>query len=99
MKKNRTYDDDDGRIIADMSGIGRQPMFLPHLPENGRRTAARPAPQSLREPENERPWEDTGLSKEEQMWYMLGAVKAALLIALAFIGGLGLVVLLFWLAA
>lgn len=99
MKKNRTYDDDDGRTIADMSDIGRQPMFLPHLPANGRRTAAHSAAQSPRETENARPWEETGLSKEEQMWFMFGAVKAALLIALAFIGGLGLVVLLFWLAA
>ena len=99
MRKNRTYDDDDGRTIADMSGISRQPVFLPRFPENGRRTASRPAPQPPREPENDRPWEDTGLSKEEQMWYMLGAIKAALLIALVFIGGLGLIVLLFWLAA
>lgn len=99
MKKNRTYDDDDGRTIADMSGIGRQPMFLPHLPENGRRTAAHSAPRYPEETENARPWEDTGLSKEERMWFVFGAVKAALLIALAFIGGLGLVVLLFWLAA
>ena len=99
MKKNRTYDDDDGRTIADMSGIGRQPMFLPRFSENGRRKAAYSAPQPSEEPENDRPWEDTGLSKEEQMWYMLGAIKAALLIALVFIGGLGLVVLLFLLAA
>ena len=80
MKKNRIYDDDDGRTIADMSDIGRQPLFLPRLPEN------------------DRPWEQTGLTKEERLWYTLGALKAALLIALAFIGGLGLIVLLFALA-
>lgn len=95
MRKKRVYDDDDGRTIADMSGVQRQPLFLPRLPEGARRTAARPAPPE----ENARPWEETGLSKKERLWYLLGALKAALLIALAFIGGLGLIVLLFFLAA
>ena len=27
MKKQKTYDDDDGRTIADMSGVGRSGMF------------------------------------------------------------------------
>lgn len=104
MKKNRIYKDDDGRTIADMSGIGRQPLFLPRLPgragrpEDAYRSAARSAPRPPKEAETARPWEETGLSKEEQLWYMLGALKAALLIALAFIGGLGLIVLLFMLA-
>ena len=98
MKKNRIYDDDDGRTIADMSDIGRQPLFLPRLPENRRRGAARPAAPAPKTPQNDRPWEQTGLTKEERLWYTLGALKAALLIALAFIGGLGLIVLLFALA-
>ena len=29
MEDKRKYDDDDGRVIADMSGVERQPMFLP----------------------------------------------------------------------
>lgn len=96
MGRKRSYEDDDGRTIADMSGVSRQPVFLPRLP--GRpRAANAPAPPAARG-EQSRPWEETGLSKKEQLWYMLGALKAALLIALAFIGGLGLVVLLFVLA-
>ena len=39
------------------------------------------------------------LSPEERRWYVLGALKASMLIALAFIGGLGLIVLLFYLFA
>ena len=29
MKKDDFYEEDDGRTIADMSGIERQPTFLP----------------------------------------------------------------------
>lgn len=93
MGKKRVYDDDDGRTIADMSGVERQPMFLPRLP---RRDS--PGPTRQEGPaEEERPWEETGLSPEERRWYILGALKAAMLIALAFIVGLGLVVAAFYL--
>lgn len=39
------------------------------------------------------------MTKEERRWYVLGALKAALLIGLVFIVGLGLAILLmiwFW---
>ena len=29
MGDKRKYDDDDGRVISDMSGVERQPMFVP----------------------------------------------------------------------
>ncbi|MBR5428973.1 MAG: hypothetical protein IK116_00430 [Firmicutes bacterium] len=29
--KKREYDDDDGRTVADMSGIERQPLLLPRF--------------------------------------------------------------------
>lgn len=90
-RDDRTHAEDDGRTIADMSGVGRQPLLFPHLPER-RAHAAPPAP---RQEKAARPWEDAGLSKKEQLWYMLGALKAALLVALVFIAGLGAVVLLF----
>ena len=47
MAKKRTYQDDDGRTIADMSGIGPAPTLHPH-----RRKAGAPPP----EPANDRPW-------------------------------------------
>lgn len=91
----KVYDDDDGRTIADMSGIERQPIFLPRLPKRDR-----PAPPAQPGPEGDRPWDTSSeLSPEERRWYILGALKAAMLIALAFIAGLGLIVLLFYLFA
>ena len=92
----KVYDDDDGRTIADMSGIERQPLFLPRMPKR-----PPPAPPAQPEPErgHDRPWETSELSPEERRWYILGALKASMLIALAFIGGLGLIVLLFYLFA
>ncbi len=29
MNDKRKYDDDDGRVIADMSGVDRKPLFIP----------------------------------------------------------------------
>lgn len=98
----KEYDDDDGRTIADMSGIDRPGVFFPrkvgsphsrsreHSPycgpedpqeENGRQAA--------------RPWEeDSAFGREERRMYIFGALKAALLIGLAFIVGLGLLMVL-----
>lgn len=92
-RKKRQYDDDDGRTIADMSGVGRpNPLFLPRAPL-GRKKEEPEQPQQPQEGA-ERPWEDAPISREERRMYILGALKAALLIALAFIAGLGLVIVL-----
>lgn len=90
-RKKKVYDDDDGRTIADMSGIGSQPMFLPRVPGAQR---GRPAEQPGAEPADDRPWEDSSMSREDRRMYILGALKAGLLIALVFIVGLGLLILL-----
>lgn len=95
-RRKKVYDDDDGRTIADMSGLSPQPLFIPRLPSGTKK----PEPRREETEEEERPWEKdrNTVSKEERWWYMLGALKAALLIALAFIVGLGLcIVLLIWL--
>ena len=92
-RKKKVYEDDDGRTIADMSGVGRPSLFLPRRTEGDPQS---PFPQ----PSEERPeWEQSPVSGEERRMYILGALKAALLIAFAFIGGLGIVILLmllFW---
>ena len=36
MSDKRLYDDDDGRVIADMSGIERQPVFIPDAESIGK---------------------------------------------------------------
>lgn len=86
MKRRREYPDDDGHVIADMSGIERQRLWIPRL--GGRQPGpARP------EAGERQDWESS-FTPEEQRLAVLGALKAALLIALAFIIGLGAVILL-----
>ena len=83
-------EEDDGRVIADMSDVGRPGYFIPG---NIRK---RPDKSYRGEDAVEKkPWEmGEMLSPEEKRMYILGALKAALLIAFAFIAGLGLVILL-----
>ena len=77
MKKDDLYEEDDGRTIADMSGIERQPAFLPHF---HRRRSDFSAPEEPRA--NDRPWESAvgELAREERNAAIRGALKAGLLI-------------------
>ncbi len=87
-RKPREYEDDDGRTIADMSSVERPHLFVPRIPGESR------SPRR----EQQEPPSQPGFSKEEQRMAVLGALKAALLVALPFILGLGLLVLfLIWL--
>ena len=89
-RKKRVYEDDDGRTIADMSGVEGPSLFAPRNP-GGKKAPAQPETP-------DRPWEDSGMSPKERRMYVLGAMKATMLIALAYIGGLGLLIaLLLWL--
>ncbi len=105
--KERVYEDDDGRTIADMSGVprpglagwrGRLRTGTPGQTgaEFGADTRGeRGADGYVRA---DRPWEEHTVSKDERRLYVLGALRAALLIAAAFIGGLGLLTaFLLWL--
>ena len=84
MRRNeRIYEDDDGRTIADMSGIEPQPMLIPRIRK--RRDRA-----DFREPDapaaNDRPWDKSGeLSREERNAAIGGALKAGLLIGGVFL--------------
>ena len=88
MRKHDSFED-DGRTIADMSGIGPTPTLLPH----SRKPAASP------EPVNDRPWEQPDeWTAKEKFWAVMGALKATLLIAGAYLVGLAaLLAVLFWL--
>lgn len=88
--------EDDDRTIVDMSGISKQTFF-------GGFVSADRTPKELETrrsmkdfyPEHEaedRPWENNSLSPEERRWYVLGAIKAALMIGAVYAAGLGLVV-------
>lgn len=72
--------EDDGRTVADMSGLDRSPLF-------GHKEVSRKKRQ-----ESEQSGGDyvPPLSRGDRWAFLLGTMKASLLIALAFLGGLGL---------
>ena len=83
MRKRDDFED-DGRTIADMSGI-------PH-----RLTADAPPP----EPANDHPWEQApDWTPKEKFWAVMGVLKATLAIAGVYLVGLGVllaVLFLLW---
>ncbi len=90
--KDKIFDDDDGRPIADMSGIDRPGIFS-HVPRVSRaRKQESHTPENMDTQAPER--DEFQLTDEERKWYVLGALKATLLIGLAFAAGLGLITLI-----
>lgn len=89
MRRDGLYAEDDGRTIADMSGVERQPAFLPRLHRRRSDFTESASPRS------DRPWESSGvqLTREERNAAIRGALKAALLIAGAYIAGAALLIL------
>ena len=94
MGRKRVYDDDDGRTIADMSGLERPRLIVPRHWDNVRRPAAAPPPEPVEETPS-RPWEQgqDELSAEDRRVYILAAVRAALLIGGVYILGAVLLIL------
>lgn len=92
MRKKKDDFYDDGRTIASMSGVERQNLFVPKINSLEDRDSTKNSESDFKK---DRPWDQSGrLSKEETRWYALGALRAALLIGLAFIVGLGAAILL-----
>lgn len=87
-KDKKKYDDDDGRTIADMSGVDHPATFFPKIP--GKTDSSKKQQESGSE--YERPWENNSLSKEERRAYILGALGATLLIASIFIAVFGFLI-------
>ncbi len=86
----KIYDDDDGRTIADMSGIDRPPMLLPRL--NGskkKKITERPE-----DGETEQPRPEEQMSSDERRGYIFGALGAALLIGGIFVAAGAIVIFL-----
>lgn len=88
-RKPKKYDDDDGRVIADMSGISRPGMFLPG--DSKPVPPSRPQEEEEKE-ENLRPWEDTGMSREDRRAYMWAALRSALLIGAIYLVAFALLI-------
>lgn len=90
MRKRREYDDDDGRQIADMSGVERPNLLTVRTPPKAEK--ADDAEQPSAKPEWENP--AASMPKEDRRAFIWGALSASLLIGLAFLVGIGLVILL-----
>lgn len=85
--------EDDGRTIADMSGLERLPLF-PKRPRSFQG--------EKEEKQNEKktnPWEDSSFTWGERIRYMGVALGAALSIALVLLAGLALIIWLITLYA
>lgn len=91
MRKHEPFED-DGRTIADMSGIEHSPMWLPRRKEHTERVPQEPAAP-------ERPWEQNNeLTRKERFWVVMGALKATLMISAVYLIALvALVLFLLWL--
>ena len=74
------YDDDDGRVIADMTDVRKRNLFLP---QNMSLRKEQPHPAADRS-------NDDPLSGDEGRWYLFGALRAALLIWLVYAAAFGL---------
>ncbi len=83
-KKPRLPEDDDGRTIADMSGISGPSLYTFRRPKKTDESGESKGPPG---PQNE-------LTRKEKLMFMLGALKASLLIVSAYLVGMGLVILL-----
>ena len=87
--KKKSYDDDDGRTIVDMSSLEAQPIFLPRLPKSKKNAEQR------EEADDYQP--DGQLSGRERRATVLAALGAAFLIAGVFAAaGAGLIAFLIW---
>ena len=71
-KQKKTYDDDDGRTIADMSGVTRRSLWTPRKP-----IGADTLPKETAAGES---GEKPTVTKEQLKYYIFGALGAALLL-------------------
>ena len=83
MKNKNEEFEDDGHTIVDMSAVERPNLF-----------SFRSNDTANHEVKNKRNKDNYSYSKEERRWAIFGALKASMLIGLAYISVLGLVVLL-----
>ena len=78
MSKKKVYDDDDGRVIADMSDVDPMPLLMPRF-KKGEQPDSPTAQQ---------------FSKEDRRAVLLGSMGAALLIGAIFVAAAAIVICL-----
>lgn len=84
-EKEKHWEDDDGRTIADMSQVKR-PSLFGNLPGSVYKREEKP--------EEAAPWVDDSLSKQDRHAFFLGTMKASLLIGAAYLVGFGVFILI-----
>ena len=89
-KKEKHWEDDDGRTIADMSQVKR-PSLFGNLPGSVYKREEKPEEQ---EPRKAAPWVDDSLSKQDRHAFFFGTMKASLLIGAAYLVGFGVFILI-----
>ena len=92
MRNRREYEDDDGRRVADMSGVERPNLLTVRTPPKQARADAEADGAARKQPGWENP--AASMPKDDRKAFIWGALSAALLIGLAFLVGIGLVILL-----
>ena len=80
--------EDDGRTVADMSDIGRQPLLIPRFDRLSKK-------ENKEEPADENPWENNEFSGKEKRSFIAGALGATMLIATVFVIAAAVVIFLF----
>ena len=81
-KEKKPLEEDDGRVIADMSALETPALFRPRRPDKKPSKAGG---------DDDR---ESTLTPQERRMTILATLKASLLVALAYIVGLGAVILL-----
>ena len=76
-RKEKHWEDDDGRTIADMSQVKR-PSLFGNLP--GSAYQREEQPEEREEAKKSPPWVDNSLSKQDRHAFFFGTMKASLLI-------------------
>ena len=85
--------EDDGRTIADMSEVERQPILLPSISRIRKLRGERKGVDA-KEADSERSRFEPSIDKKDRKAYLGGAVSASLLIALIYLGAFALLVVL-----
>ncbi len=88
MAKKKNYGDDDGRTVADMSGLSRTPLVIPKPFENSAKRKEK------EEAAEQKPENQVQLTKNERRSFIMGTLSASILIGLVFAAVFAAVILL-----
>ena len=81
----RVDEEDDGRVVADMQGVEKRHILIPDAAKDRfANDFVKPSGSRI----------DDGLTDEERKWYLLGALKAGLMIWLVYAVCFGLFIFL-----